>query len=310
MSGPPVQSPPPEPPPEPPSGPPSGLLPIGAFARRTGLSIGALRHYAEIGLLPPARVDPQTGYRYYTADQVAAGRRIASLRELDVPLPLIRDLRGAPAGEVRARLTRYRAQLEARVWRLQRQAHRLAHYTDQSEETPMSDTHTDHEHPHTDGPDRSPLRSAALERDDERRLAARLFNGVWELLERPERSVEDDDEMVHAAHASRYHWGVVGTGVNWARGEWQVSRVYAVLGRAEPALHHGRRCLDLVDQHGLGAFDRAYAHEALARGYQVAGDANRQAEHLALAYAAAEGITDDEERGFLLPDLAQLELPR
>ncbi|HWB34827.1 MAG TPA: hypothetical protein VHA75_02265, partial [Rugosimonospora sp.] len=80
--------------------------------------------------------------------------------------------------------------------------------------------------------------------------------------------------------------------------------------RAEPALHHGRRCLELVDQHGLGAFDRAYAHEALARGYQVAGDADRQAEHLALAYAAAEGITDDEERGFLLPDLAQLELPR
>jgi hypothetical protein len=41
-----------------------------------------------------------------------------------------------------------------------------------------------------------------------RRLAADLFNRVWELLEMPVRTREQDDEMVHAAHASRYHWGV------------------------------------------------------------------------------------------------------
>ena len=44
--------------------------------------------------------------------------------------------------------------------------------------------------------------------------------------------------MIHAAHASRHHWAAVGTGVNLARGEWQISRVYVTLGRGEPALFH------------------------------------------------------------------------
>jgi DNA-binding transcriptional MerR regulator len=315
----------------------SALLPIGRFARLTGLSVGALRHYAQIGLLPPARVDPHTGYRSYTAAQAPAARRIAALRDLEVPLPLIRQLLDVPAAEVRQRLRRYRAELEAQVWRLQRQSHRLAHYT---EETPVPETTAspaqapDHDHPHdhshdhshphdhdqpadhehghpeghthSEGPDRRPLSTAALDPGDERRLAAQLFNGVWELLERPGRSTDDDFAMLHAAHASRYHWGVVGQPVHWARGEWQISRVYAVLGRAEPALHHGLRYLALVDAHGLAPFDRAYAHEAIARGYRVAGDPARQAEHLTLARAAAAAITDPEELEFLLPDLDQL----
>ena len=53
--------------------------------------------------------------------------------------------------------------------------------------------------------------------------------------------------MIHAAHASRYHWGEVGDDVNLARGEWQCSRVYAVLGRGEPALWHARRCVEIAE---------------------------------------------------------------
>ena len=71
---------------------------IGRFARRAGLSIGALRHYAEIGLLPPARVDPDTGYRYYTEEQLDPARRIALLRDLEVPLNLIRAAGIEPPG--------------------------------------------------------------------------------------------------------------------------------------------------------------------------------------------------------------------
>ena len=75
---------------------------IGRFARRTGLSIGALRHYAEIGLLRPARIDPDTGYRYYAEDQLDVARLIATLRELDVPLGLIRELQELSPALVRA----------------------------------------------------------------------------------------------------------------------------------------------------------------------------------------------------------------
>ena len=70
--------------------------------------------------------------------------------------------------------------------------------------------------------------------DDEKlhkQFAVDLFNATWDLLEKPARTKEEDDEMIHSAHASRYHWGKVGEPVNLARGEWQVARVYTLLNR-------------------------------------------------------------------------------
>lgn len=52
------------------------LLGIGAFALLGGLTIGALRHYEEIGILRPAWVDPATHYRYYRPEQVGAARLV------------------------------------------------------------------------------------------------------------------------------------------------------------------------------------------------------------------------------------------
>jgi hypothetical protein len=112
--------------------------------------------------------------------------------------------------------------------------------------------------------------------------------------------------MVHAAHASRYHWGNIGNATNFARGEWQCARVYAVLGRAEPALHHGKRCLDIATENDLGAFDVGVAHEALARAYRVAGDTALVAEHVALGDAEAAKIEDEEDRKILTDDLDDL----
>jgi hypothetical protein len=145
-----------------------------------------------------------------------------------------------------------------------------------------------------------------LSADVQRRLAAGLFNRVWELLERPNRSASDDDLMVHAAHASRYHWGIAGGPRQWARAEWQCSRVYSVLGRFEPARHHARRCLELATEHDLGPFDIGAAHEALARAYQVIGDSEKTAEHKALAQQQSAHITDAEDKAILDGDLATL----
>ena len=78
--------------------------------------------------------------------------------------------------------------------------------------------------------------------------------------------------MVHAAHASRYHWGQVGGPEQLAIGEWQCARVYSVLGRAEPALHHARRCLEIATAGDVPDWLVASAHEGLARAYLVAGD--------------------------------------
>ncbi len=65
------------------------LLSIGAFARRTRLSVKALRVYAELGLLEPAWIDPETGYRFYAPEQGDRARLIGLLRRLDMPLARI-----------------------------------------------------------------------------------------------------------------------------------------------------------------------------------------------------------------------------
>jgi DNA-binding transcriptional MerR regulator len=65
---------------------------IGEFARRSRLSVKALRLYDEIGVLVPARVDEASGYRYYDVAQLEAARLVAMLRQLDLPLAAIREL--------------------------------------------------------------------------------------------------------------------------------------------------------------------------------------------------------------------------
>lgn len=92
--------------------------------------------------------------------------------------------------------------------------------------------------------------------------------------------------------------------VNLARGEWQVSRVYAVLGRAEPALHHARRCLEICEAHGIGDFDLAFAYEALARASAVAGQPGERDRYMALARTAGERIVEEDDRTTFFGDLA------
>jgi DNA-binding transcriptional MerR regulator len=140
---------------------------------------------------------------------------------------------------------------------------------------------------------------------NERMLAAQLFNEAWRLMEQENRTTPDDDRMIHIAHASRYHWGQVPTATpaNLARGEWQVSRVYAVLHRAEPALHHARRVLEICEENKIGDWDLGFAYEAIARAYAVAGDEQQARAYTDQALAAAEEIAEDGEREMLLADL-------
>jgi DNA-binding transcriptional MerR regulator len=94
---------------------------IGAFARRAGLSVKALRFYADEGLLAPADVDGRTGYRFYVDSQIDAARRILNLREAGLSLAAIRTLNAGEgdaarmlAAQARA-LEIQRAQIDARL---------------------------------------------------------------------------------------------------------------------------------------------------------------------------------------------------
>ena len=65
-----------------------------------------------------------------------------------------------------------------------------------------------------------------------RALAVGIYNHCWELLGIAGADAEQDAQLIHAAHASRFHWGeIADTPARLWRGEWMCSRVYAVLGR-------------------------------------------------------------------------------
>src|SRR5271154_2886018 len=79
--------------------PPS--LAIGDFSRATHLTVKTLRHYHETGLLEPALIDPQTGYRRYTTEQIPVAQIIRRFRNLDMPLSEIRAVLSAPDVQTR-----------------------------------------------------------------------------------------------------------------------------------------------------------------------------------------------------------------
>jgi DNA-binding transcriptional MerR regulator len=77
------------------------LLPIGDFSKMTHLSIKTLRHYHEIGVLEPARIDTSSGYRFYDPSQVPTAQVIRRFRDLGMPLDDVRAMLQAPSVDVR-----------------------------------------------------------------------------------------------------------------------------------------------------------------------------------------------------------------
>jgi DNA-binding transcriptional MerR regulator len=88
------------------------VLSIGQFAQATGMTVKALRHYDERGLLVPARVDPRTRYRGYTGAQVRDAVLVKALRDAGVPVEQVRRALAGPDG-VDAVLAGFRAGVEA-----------------------------------------------------------------------------------------------------------------------------------------------------------------------------------------------------
>ncbi len=90
-----------------------GSLTIGAFSRASRLSPKALRLYDELGLLPPAYVDPVSGYRFYEPSQLERARLVAWLRRLGMPLARIRAVCDLPPAAAAAEVAAYWERVEA-----------------------------------------------------------------------------------------------------------------------------------------------------------------------------------------------------
>lgn len=132
------------------------------------------------------------------------------------------------------------------------------------------------------------------------------FNAAWGLIEKPARSVEDDQRMIQLAQASLYHWSQRDdcTDKTISIGYWQLSRVYAVLGEAGQARHYAELCLEKTPHDE--SFFLGYAYEALARAEFLVGNLATAQSYLTQAWANAESVTDDEEKKMLTDDLESL----
>lgn len=153
---------------------------------------------------------------------------------------------------------------------------------------------------------RVPARRPSLSRAAERKLAGSLFNRTWDLLAQKRRTPEENEELVRTAHASAYHWYRVGTARNFSIAEWQLSRVYSVVGRPEPALHHAERSLRFATRARLASFYVAYGHEALARAHSIARAGRLRDVHLGEARRLAAKVRGEDDRRMLEEDLATI----
>jgi DNA-binding transcriptional MerR regulator len=114
-----------------------GLLPIGAFAEASRLSQKALRIYDQKGIISPAFVDPESGYRYYRTDQLALARLVRLLRQMEMPLASIQQAVEAEPDEVEQMVRDYASTYSARVGRVQGVIRQVLNIVSK-EEAPMS----------------------------------------------------------------------------------------------------------------------------------------------------------------------------
>ncbi|MGV0807799.1 MerR family transcriptional regulator [Mycolicibacterium setense] len=87
-------------------------LSIGDFSRMTQLPVKTLRHYHEVGLLEPDHIDPSSGYRYYTAEQVATAQVVRRLRQVGMPIADVRAVLAAAPADRNALIGGHLQQLE------------------------------------------------------------------------------------------------------------------------------------------------------------------------------------------------------
>ncbi len=137
-------------------------------------------------------------------------------------------------------------------------------------------------------PDDNEVRTAALAAHEE----------FWRLLEKPDRTREENRAMITAAHANLSDWEKVGTFVEVQRGNWLVARAYIEAGLIEPALVFARKTMEITAAHHreLADVDRAFAKELAARAWALAGNLVRARAHHADAHMLGEAIGNDADR--------------
>ena len=140
-------------------------------------------------------------------------------------------------------------------------------------------------------------------------------NGIWSTLDNKKPKKEELDEALQMAYTSRYHWSKAGTIVNAVRAEYMITRVYAKMKRAEPALYHGNMMLKLANKakkedKNWKDWDMPFVYEALARAYAVSGDKEKCTKYIESAQKAIAKIADEQDKRICQGELDQVKCPK
>jgi hypothetical protein len=134
---------------------------------------------------------------------------------------------------------------------------------------------------------------------DHRAVAVETYNRCWDLLEKEQRSTEDDVDLLTCAFASRHHWRIVGGAPQAITADWMISRAAAEIGNADLAVDFARRAFDGVQVGTHPAWLRASVFEGLGRAHAAAGDPTLRDQYVSLAWLVLEQEPDPENRAVI-----------
>ncbi len=129
-----------------------------------------------------------------------------------------------------------------------------------------------------------------------REVAVGQFNATWDLIDKADRTADDDATMLLAATTSRWHWGHVGGPEQVATGDWLIAHVACLLGLGDLGALFASRNLSIAEAEAWDGWRLASAHEGMARACAVQGDAESRSLHVAAARAALNREPDPDER--------------
>ena len=140
-------------------------------------------------------------------------------------------------------------------------------------------------------------------------FSAQCFNAAWDLMEKSQRTTEEDEQMLRLSLASHWHWTQRNdyTAKTQSIAHWQTARIYALLGQADNARRYAQLCLQASQNQGVAPLYLAYAYEALARAEAIARNKQEMNLYLDEAHQVANKIAESNSKQQLLDDLATIE---
>jgi hypothetical protein len=132
-----------------------------------------------------------------------------------------------------------------------------------------------------------------------RRLGSAANNRGWSLAEKLNRSAEEDQEMLNAAHASVHLWSTIGTPRNIALGQLLLGQVHALLANPKYAMQHATAAYEYFTSNESAPWELAFAHAVLANAAHCCGNAGLYASSYRQAEALVASLPDPEDRAIL-----------